>query len=226
MIVREPPQLQPAVEPQIRVRAPVARAFAIGLVAYGIVGILLLAVTFVAGGAGVDRVERLTASLSGTLDVAANAARTSATAMTNLEAGVAQGVSGARDASQLADQASATSAQLAAAMRISLFGTQPLLPLAASFEQLSGQLDSLSTNLDAIGGALDTSDSDLGSVQRQMDRLATRLEEIVVPNGAVAMIGAGGLRLTFMALLLWLAIPAVGALVVGLALLSAVRRAA
>jgi hypothetical protein len=226
MIVREPPQLQPAVEPQIRVRAPVARAFAIGLVAYGIVGILLLAVTFVAGGAGVDRVERLTASLSGTLDVAANAARTSATAMTNLEAGVAQGVSGARDASQLADQASATSAQLAAAMRISLFGTQPLLPLAASFEQLSGQLDSLSTNLDNIGGALDTSGTDLGSVQRQMDRLATRLEEIVVPNGAVAMIGAGGLRLTFMALLLWLAIPAVGALVVGLALLSAVRRAA
>jgi hypothetical protein len=212
------------VEPTLTVRPRVVRAFGIGLTAYGLVGIVLLAVTFLAAGSGIDRVERLTANLSGTLDLAATSARSSATALSNLESGVQQGVSGARDASRLADQASVTSQQLAAAMSVSIFGTQPLLPMATSFQQLAGQLDSLSTNLDGIGTALNTSGRDLGDVQTQVSLLASRLESITGPSGAVSVIGGGGLRLTFMALLVWLAIPALGSLLVGIALLTAVRR--
>jgi hypothetical protein len=213
------------VQPTLTVRPRVAHAFGIGLTAYGLVGIVLLAVTFLAAGSGIDRVERLTANLSGTLDLAATSARSSATALTDLESGIQQGASGARDASRLADQASVTSQQLAAAMSLSIFGTQPLLPMATSFQQLGTQLDSLSTNLDGIGTALDTSGRDLDDVQTQVSLLATKLESITGGNGAAAIIGGGGLRLTFMALLLWLAIPALGSLLVGIALLMALRPA-
>ncbi len=211
-------------EPRISIRPRVARTFGIGLTAYGLVGVVLLAVTFLAAGSGLDRVERLTTSLSGTVDVAARTARSSATALTDLKTGVGQGAAGARDASQLAQQASTTSAQLATAMGISIFGTQPFLPMATSFQQLGAQLENLSTNLETIGTALDTSGRDLDDVQAQMSQLATRLEAVTLPGGAVGIVGAGGLRLTVVALLIWLSIPAIGSLLVGLALLTAIRR--
>lgn len=211
-------------EPQLTIRPRVARAAGIGLVGYGLVAIVLLALTFVVAGSSVDRLERLNGSLAGTLDLAATTARSSARALDDLGDGIAQGVDGARDASRLADQASTTSAQLAAAMGLSIFGTQPLLPMATSFQQLSDQLANLSTNLDSIGSALDTSGQDLGEVRSQMSLLATRLAKIAGPTGSAGIIGSGGLRLAFTALLLLLAIPAVGSLLVGLALLAAVHR--
>jgi hypothetical protein len=211
-------------EPRITLRPRVARAFGIGLTAYGLVGILLLAVTFLAAGSAVDRIERLSGSLSGTLDAAASTARSSTTALSDLQTGVRQGATGARDAGDLAGQASTTSAQLATAMGISIFGSQPFLPMATSFQQLAAQLDSLSTNLETIGTALDTSGRDLDDVEAQMGSLATRLEAVTLPGGAAGIVGAGGLRLTVLALLVWLAIPAIGSLLVGLALLAAIRR--
>jgi hypothetical protein len=211
-------------EPRITLRPRVARAFGIGLTAYGLVGILLLAVTFLAAGSAVDHIERLSGSLSATLDAAASTARSSTTALSDLQTGVSQGATGARDAGDLAGQASTTSAQLATAMGISIFGSQPFLPMATSFQQLAAQLDSLSTNLDTIGAALDTSGRDLDDVQAQMSGLATRLEAVTLPGGAAGIVGAGGLRLTVLALLIWLAIPAIGSLLVGLALLAAIRR--
>jgi hypothetical protein len=57
-----------------------------------------------------------------------------------------------------------------------------------------------------------------------MSGLATRLEAVTLPGGAAGIVGAGGLRLTVLALLIWLAIPAIGSLLVGLALLAAIRR--
>jgi hypothetical protein len=212
------------IEPQLTIRPRVARAAGIGLVAYGLVAIVLLALTFVVAGSSIDRLERLNGSLAGTLDLAATTARSSARALDDLGDGIAQGVDGARDASRLADQASTTSAQLATAMGLSIFGTRPLLPMATSFQQLSDQLASLSTNLDSIGSALDTSGQDLDEVRSQMTLLATRLASLAGPTGSTGIIGTGGLRLAFTALLLLLAIPAVGALLVGLTLLMAVRR--
>lgn len=199
----------------------VARAAGIGLTAYGLIGIVLIAVTLLVGGAALGRVERLTGSLNGTLTAAATTARSSVKALGNLQEGVATSSTAAHDASGLVDQASATSAQLGAAMTLSILGAQPLLPMAASFNDLSTQLHGLSGDLRSIGSALDTSASDLEGLQLDMERLTTRLESLDTSSGIVT---GGNLRLALLALLTWLAIPALGSLLLGIALLAFVRR--
>jgi hypothetical protein len=202
----------------------VARAAGVGLTAYGLVGIILIVIALLVGSAALGRVERLTGSLSSTLAAATTTSRSSVTALGNLGTGVTQSSTAAGDAGGIVDQASTTSAQLAAAMGLSIFGTQPLLPMAESFNQLSTQLQSLSGDLRSIGSALDTSGSDLDRLETEMERLTARLEALSGTNGTASVIAGGGLRLAFLALLLWLAIPAVGALLVGLALLGFLRR--
>ena len=205
----------------------VARAAGIGLTAYGAVGIVLIVVALVVGGSALGRVERLTGSLSSTLSAAATSARSSATALRNLRAGVTQSSTAADDAGALVDEASTTSSQLAAAMSLSIFGTQPLLPMAASFNQLSTQLQSLSGDLDAIGSALDTSGSDLDRLEGDIDRLATRLEGLNGSQGgaqgSAVIVKSGELWFALVALLVWLSIPALGSLLLGLALVFLVR---
>jgi hypothetical protein len=202
----------------------VARAAGIGLVAYGLLGIVLIVVSLVIGGSALGRAERLTGSLSSTLTAAATTARSSTTALGNLRGGVAQSSTAADDAGSLVDQASNTSSQLAAAMSLSIFGTQPLLPMAANFNELSTQLQSLSTDLDSISSALDTSGTDLDRLRGDMERLTVRLEELTGSGGAAAIIAGGGLRLAFLALLARLSVPALGSLLLGAALLFFVRR--
>jgi hypothetical protein len=215
---------EPPTQAAIRVEPRVARAAGIGLTVYGVVGIVLIVVALFVGGAALQRVERLTSSLSGTLTAAATTSRTSVTALGNLRAGVTRSSTAAGDAGTLVDQASTTSSQLAAAMTISILGTQPLLPMATSFNDLSTQLQSLSGDLRQIGAALDTSGSDLDRLEADMRQLTTRLDALDGGNGTASVISGGGLRLAFVALLIWLAIPAVGALLVGLALLGFLRR--
>lgn len=202
----------------------VARAAGIGLTAYGLVGIVLIVITLLVGGAALGRLERLSGSLGSTLTAASTTARSSATALGNLRGGVSKSSAAAGDAGRLVDQASTTSSQLAAAMSLSIFGTQPLLPMAASFSDLSTQLQSLSGDLRSIGSALDTSGSDLDRLKADMDRLTARLEALSGTGGTTSIVAAGGLRLAFLALLVWLAIPAVGSLLLGLALIGFIRR--
>ncbi len=202
----------------------VARAAGVGLVAYGVLGIVLIVVSLVVGSAGLGRAEQLTGSLSSTLTAAATTARSSVTALDNLRGGVTQSSTAADDAGKLVDQASSTSAQLAAAMSLSIFGTQPLLPMAANFNELSTQLQSLSGDLDSISTALDTSGSDLDRLHDDMQRLTVRLEGLSGSRGTAAIIAGGGLRLAFLALLAWLSVPALGSLLLGAALLFFVRR--
>lgn len=208
----------------ISVDPRVARAAGIGLTAYGLVGILLIVVTLLVGGSALARVERLSGSLDSTLAAAASTARSSAATLDNLRDGVGRSSTATADAGHLADQASLTSSQLATAMNVRILGSQPLAGMAGSFSDLSTQLDSLSGDLRAIGTALDTSTADLDRLRADVGALASRLEGLAGPSGAAATISGGALRLAFVALLIWLAIPALGALLVGLALLGFIRR--
>ncbi len=208
----------------ISIGPDVARATGIGLTVYGVLGIVLIVVALLVGGAAFDRVERLSGSLDGTLSAAASTARTSTSALGNLHGGVTQSSTAADDAGRLVDQAAATSAQLSAAMSASILGAQPLLPMASSFNDLSTQLRSLSGDLRSIGSALDTSGSDLSRLEADMRQLTARLDTLTGPNGSASVISDGGLRLALLALLSLMAIPAIGALLVGLALLGFLRR--
>ncbi|HEX5397084.1 MAG TPA: hypothetical protein VFX74_08345, partial [Candidatus Limnocylindria bacterium] len=107
---------EPPTQAAIRVAPRVVRAAGIGLTVYGVVGIVLIVVAMLVGGAALQRVERLTSSLSGTLTAAASTSRTSVAALGNLRGGVSRSSTAASDAGTLVDRASTTSSQLAAAM--------------------------------------------------------------------------------------------------------------
>lgn len=193
------------------------------LVAYGLTGLALLMLAVVIGTGPVTSAEELLASLDGTLQAAADTARSSSAALLSVDAGMQQAQTGTRDASTLVANAAATSGQLADAMGLSILGTQPLAGLADDFRTIATQLSDLSTSLSTVGDALATSTSDLAAVRADVDRLAVEVELARAETGPGSGFGEGSLRLAYLALLAWLVLPAIGALVVGIGLLRAER---
>jgi hypothetical protein len=130
-----------------------------------------------------------------------------------------QARSSATDAASLSREAAATSADLANAMSISIFGAQPLIGLADDFSAMSGHLQGLAVDLDGISAALTGSDDDLARVGRRLrslaadlsdlrDRVEARTDEPLIP-----------LSLLFYGFLLWQALLVVASLAVGVILL-------
>jgi hypothetical protein len=107
-------------------------------------------------------------------------------------------------------------------MSLSVLGTQPLIGLAGDFRAIADQLTLLGESLVRVGEALATSTSDLGAVRDDVERLADEVEAV---RGTAAAEEAGGtsLRLAYYALLAWLVLPAIGALIVGWSLLRVAR---
>ncbi len=197
------------------------RALAWALVLYGAAGIGL-AVTGAAIGLDVaTRVERLASDADGTLAAAAGATRAAADSFENVDASLSDAQESATAASALSRDASGTLRSLALAMQLSLLGSQPLLPIAEEFETSAGQADELADTLATVGGSLGDTRTDLTVVGTQLGALADRLERL---RGA----GTGEadpppLRLFVILLLVWLVLPAIAALVTGLALLRRPR---
>ena len=193
------------------------RALAWALVLYGVAG-LGLAVTGAAIGLDVaTRVERLAADADGTLAAAAGATRTAAESFENVDASLSNAQDSATAAAALSTDASGTLRSLALAMELSLLGSQPLLPLAEEFSTSADQAEELAATLDSVGGSMADTRRDLTGVGTELGVLADRLETL---RGAG---GDGGspppLRLFVGLLLVWLLLPALAALVFGLAML-------
>ena len=110
---------------------------------YGILGLVLLLGTAAAGIAVADRVERLVASTDGILTAAARSTEAAAAALGNVDGSLTEAQVSAAAAASLARDASATLASLGSAMEISIFGAQPLLPLADDFMQSADQAAAL-----------------------------------------------------------------------------------
>lgn len=199
------------------------RAAGWSLVAYGSAGLLLLVLALFVGTGPVATAEDLLASLDGTLEAAADTARSSSTALLSVDAGMHEASSGTRDASVLVGDAATTSGRLADAMGLSILGTQPLVGLADDFRSIATQLSELGASLATVGDALETSTSDLAAVRVDVDRLATQVELARDRSGPGTGFGAGSLRVAYLALLAWLALPAIGALAIGIALFRAGR---
>lgn len=197
-------------------------ALAWALVLYGAAG-LGLAVTGAAVGLDLaTRVERLAADADGTLAAAAGATRAASDSFENVDTSLSDAQESATAASTLSGDASGTLRSLALAMELSLLGSQPLLPLAREFETSADQADELADTLASVGGSLGDTRTDLTGVGTELGLLADRLE---------ALRGAGGdddagpppLRLFVALLLAWLVLPAIAALVTGLAMLRRPR---
>lgn len=195
------------------------RALAWALIVYGVLG-LALAITGAAVGLDMaGRVERLAGDADGTLAAAARATRAAADSFDNVDASLTNAEDSAVAAAALARDASGTLRSLAVAMDLTIFGSRPLLPLAEEFTTSADQASTLAETLDAVGGSLGDTRTDTAVVGTQLGLLADRLEAVGGPGAG----DAPPVRLFVGILLVWLLLPALGSLVVGLALLRRTR---
>ena len=193
------------------------------LILYGVLGLVL-----VLGGAAIglevaSRIEGLTATADGTLAAAARSTDVAARAVTNVDASLSESQASADAAAELARDASGTMASLAQAMELSLFGTQPLLPLAGEFDASAEQASALAETLDRVAGSLADSRTDVARIGTELAGLSAELSALREASGASTPGAAPPLRLFVLLLLAWLLVPAAGGLLMGLALLRPAR---
>jgi hypothetical protein len=193
-----------------------------GLIVYGVLGLVLAVggVTFGLETAG--RIERLAAASDGTLAAAARSTRAAAGSFASVDTSLANAEESAAQAATLAAEASGTLDALSTSMNLSIFGTQPLQPLADEFSTSADQAEELAATLGVVGGSLSDTRADAAVIGVELAGLGDELDALreATPNEPIPVRGLVAL------LVVWLALPAVGALIAGLSLLRATRRAA
>jgi hypothetical protein len=194
------------------------RALAWGLILYGLAGIVLLVAGAALGLEASARVERLAADADGSLAAASRATTAAAEAFTNVDTSLSEAESSAIGAAGLSRDAAGTLRSLALAMEISFFGAQPLLPLASDFSASAAQAEALAGTLTSVAGSLGDTRIDIVVVGTELESLSAQLDSLRDSSGADGS-DPPPLRLFLGLLLAWLALPAIGALAVGLALL-------
>lgn len=181
--------------------------------AYAALGVIFVLAALLVGAPLVARLDRATTSVQTTLAAATEAADAAADAFGGFDTSLVQARTSATDAATLSRQTSATLDALAANMSISLFGAQPLLPLADQFTQSADQLQRLGDNLDGIGAALGVNRDDIARVGTRMRALADRLTALEGRIGAEQLAGGLPISLLFYGFLLWQLLPIAAAAV-------------
>jgi hypothetical protein len=189
------------------------RPLALALLLYGAIGIALVIVGVIVGMGLAGRIERLAVSADDALVAAARTTRAAADAFTTVDGSLDEAQASTTSAAGLAREASGTLDSLATAMQISVFGAQPLVALADDFAESSRQADELATALDGVGDSLGETRTDVARIGVEMDQLADDLDAVrdTTEDG-----GTPPVRLFIGLLLLWLAMPAIGSVLLGL----------
>jgi hypothetical protein len=189
-----------------------------GLILYGVVGLVVILGGAVVGLGLASRIERLAITADDTLAAAVRSTDAAANAFTNVDASLSEAEASANAAASLARDASGTLAALARSMELSVFGAQPLLPLAGEFDASADQAAALGETLDRVGGSLGDTRTDVSRIGTELESLGAELAAL---RGASGNDAASAPPLTAFVLLLlaWLLVPAVGGLLGGLALL-------
>ena len=189
------------------------------LLIYGLMGLAL-----VAGGAfiGLDlaaRVERLSTEADTTLVAAARATEAAADAFDNVDGSLAEARASSDSAAALAREASGTLDQLAIAMDLSIFGAQPLQPLAGEFADSADQAAALADTLDEVGASLGDTRADAARIGPELATLGEQLRTLGAdPDATAGSVGSPPLRAFVVLLLAWVGMQAFVSLVAGLTL--------
>lgn len=191
------------------------------LIVYGLAGLALVGGGAIIGLETAGRLERLASAADGTLAAAVRSTDAAATAFANVDGSLAEAQASAGTAAELARDASGTLGSLARAMELSVFGAQPLLPLAGEFEASSAQAGALADTLDQVGSSMSDTRTDVAEIGRELDALATELE--VLRDSGSGGGQAPPLRPFLLLLMAWLLVPALGGVLGGLALLGRAR---
>jgi hypothetical protein len=202
---------------------PAARAGPVALVMFGLSGLLILAAGLAAVIAwdgvsdppGGDPVAHLRATLAASrtavVDVSA-AAR-------SVDAGLASAAEAAWSAGVLMRDLADAFRGVASVLRTPVLGGEPFAPAAPAFEHVAERAAALAADLSTVRTVLSAGGDDLGVVSDQLTELGRRmagLDGAIDTTAARLVDSATGLRILAAALLAWLAVPAAGAIWLGL----------
>lgn len=216
-----------AITQRRRSRRGAWRLLGIGLIAYGVIGLVVLGLVGTALAAPIKQLDSITSSVeeqrtaaldsleraSDTIDRTADAVRgmdlslADAKAATDRSSGIAIGV--ATSMNQLADS-----------MTLTIFGVQPLISLQPGFASSASQLNLLADDLKTISTALESNRGDALTVAQSLGELSASLSRLTTavragPHLELAAASVDTVRLGILALLAWLAVLALGSIGAG-----------
>ena len=199
-----------------------ARRLGTGLVAFGVVGLLLTVVMAIAWLGGLVAVADLDERLEADRQAIATALADTATLMDST-ASALESTSGSLgsvgaaldDTAGLLDTLATTTADLADSLNVTILGQQPFAGLADSFAEIADELetfathaDTLATDIDGLGPDVDAVTADLRTVEASIAALAPRVEAF---SGVEKMVGLVRAYALLSALLsAWLGVLAAG----------------
>jgi hypothetical protein len=190
------------------------------LLVYAAIGLLLIVAAVAVGLPMVGRVQRVADSANGSIQAAAGSARAASEALAGFDDSLTQAQQSAADAAALSREAAGTLDGLAAAMNVSILGTQPLVGLADDFAASADQLVQLGDSLQQIGQALATSQGDVDQVTLELQGLSDQLTELAGSMQAELAGADPPLTWLFAGFLTWQAVQVVAAGLAGLLILS------
>lgn len=203
-------------------RAPV-RLMGFALFANGLLGLALVGVALGALGPLLTRASVAADSAGDSLAAAAQALDRTSTAFDGFSKSLADARTSSAHASQLLNDASATSAQLADGMSISFLGAQPFLPIAQSFRRNTDELRGVSADLSTLSEAIGHNSRDVVTVRDSIRVLRDRVQRLATDAAATPDGRRVGPELAVLAygLTLWLGVLALLSLAAGIILLRA-----
>lgn len=210
-------------------RRRVLRAVGSVLIAYGVLGVLLFAGVAYAVERPIDEAGRLTVSIEGqrgallaSLEQASATIDEAAVGMRGMDASLEQAGQATDRAAQLSVGVAVSMYELRNAMELTVFGVQPLIGLAAGFDETGQQLELLAQDVAAIGSALEANRDDATAVADSLTQLSRTVEDLTgaVADGPVLEVSSDaldGVRLAIYGVIGWMLALAVGCIAGGVA---------
>jgi hypothetical protein len=205
----------------------------VGLLAYGVAGLIVAAIGLVVLVGAIGSVGNVGNGISTDVDQLGSILDRTAVALDDASS-TARGFSGTVERTGPAVRQAATAVRdIGPRLReietqangIDILGSRPLASLAGLFGQIAGELDGLDVQLDAIAAdltanqaVLTTNAASLGAVASEMRSLRSRLSTDTI--GARICSARSLLIAALVVFVTWAAVPAVGALALGLWLRS------
>ncbi len=208
------------------------RAFGVALTGYGLLGLvagILLVAATVAVGLGmrpaIESIDRQRDAVVAALE-SGSASLAKTAALVDDSAGAVQNSSAiAAEAANVSRRVATTLDRLAGTFgTFEVLGNRPFGPLASDATDLGRQLRGIATDLDALGIRLGSLSrglpplaADVAATADELSTVSAELAALEVPEAALAAFA--WLLVGVVAMVAWLLVPAVGALVAGVALL-------
>jgi hypothetical protein len=197
------------------------RRLGLGLMVYGAVGLAILALVlaFVAGwlggdgsslglDAGRDQVVRL-------LDASEDALADAETASRNADLSLVEAADAASSAGGFMNELSGTMRELAASLRISIFGSQPFAAPADDFERVAGSAAAVAADLQTAATAVRLGGEDLSNLAAELSTMQDEVDRMRTAIDTTFAVDTSGWRLMAVVVVAWLAVPALVSLLVG-----------